>query len=557
MGITNLLPQLKNITTKITLSSSKRRITTLNNEPTTTTNTKRHKPNNYNNQQLLRTAIDISSWIAKACHGHGSELLDERHLSNFGRVELLHEKQLLEANNNNNNDDNNNNDKQNIEDIQNFISKVCNTVLKRISSLQACLSTDILIVFDGDTPPMKRICCEQRKKIKNDAAMTRDEVVKSNPNVLVDDDDDNHNNNMMMQSNLNKISAANKAGAHTNEIYQAVVNSLLKSLREKKIPFMISPYEADGQLAYLSNEGLIDLIISEDSDFIGHGCKAVLYKYRAEQQQQQQQNGNNKQSSFWKVTGDLIRRNDVNAVNTSFDLSSFSDIMLTIFCVATGCDYCNSLKGIGIKTAKNVVEEAFQQKKSKTPKLELVLDLLFKACYDKKSLSVEDKKRYTDNFIGALIMFRHPIVFDPINVTLRFANYDKPDPELMTFKPYATIFNDKSKMEQIVGKLYCTEMALNVVEGHINPKTWSMFCEDVSESQDRIRDLLKRWNKETLTLESEATETKHNNENNKTGKSTLQHGSQSSNGTSSASKFSSQTSNRSSNTSALSPILLA
>ena len=153
-------------------------------------------------------------------------------------------------------------------------------------------------------------------------------------------------------------------------------------------------------------------------------------------------------------------------------------------------------------------------------------------------------------------MFRHPIVFDPINVTLRFANYDKPDPELMTFKPYATIFNDKSKMEQIVGKLYCTEMALNVVEGHINPKTWSMFCEDVSESQDRIRDFLKRWNKETLTLESEATET-NNNENNKTGKSTLQHGSQSSNGTSSASKVSSQTSNRSSNTSALSPILLA
>ena len=393
MGITNLLPQLKNITTKITLSSSKRRITTLNNnEPTTTTtttttntttNTKRHKPNNYNNQQLLRTAIDISSWIAKACHGHGSELLDERHLSNFGRVELLHEKQLLEANtnnnnnnkNNNNNNNNNNNDKQNIEDIQNFISKVCNTVLKRISSLQACLSTDILIVFDGDTPPMKRICCEQRKKIKNDAAMTRDEVVQSNPNVFVgddDDDDDDNNHNMMMmmmQSNLNKISAANKAGAHTNEIYQAVVNSLLKSLREKKIPFMISPYEADGQLAYLSNEGLIDLIISEDSDFIGHGCKAVLYKYRAEQQQQQQPNSNNKQSSFWKVTGDLIRRIDVNAVNTSFDLSSFSDIMLTIFCVATGCDYCNSLKGIGIKTAKNVVEEAFQQKKSKTSKL--------------------------------------------------------------------------------------------------------------------------------------------------------------------------------------------
>jgi hypothetical protein len=36
----------------------------------------------------LRVGIDISTWISAACHGNGAELLDERHLSNFGRSEL-------------------------------------------------------------------------------------------------------------------------------------------------------------------------------------------------------------------------------------------------------------------------------------------------------------------------------------------------------------------------------------------------------------------------------------------------------------------------------------
>lgn len=41
---------------------------------------------------------------------------------------------------------------------------------------------------------------------------------------------------------------------------------------------MVAPYEADAQLAYLELAGLVDGIITEDSDLLVFGCKHVLFK---------------------------------------------------------------------------------------------------------------------------------------------------------------------------------------------------------------------------------------------------------------------------------------
>lgn len=50
-------------------------------------------------------------------------------------------------------------------------------------------------------------------------------------------------------------------------------------LRSENIEFVVAPYEADAQLAYLSGlgteKGGIVAIISEDSDLLAYGCPAV------------------------------------------------------------------------------------------------------------------------------------------------------------------------------------------------------------------------------------------------------------------------------------------
>lgn len=42
--------------------------------------------------------------------------------------------------------------------------------------------------------------------------------------------------------------------------------------------YVVAPYEADAQLAFLELAGLVDGIVTEDSDLLVFGCKHVLFK---------------------------------------------------------------------------------------------------------------------------------------------------------------------------------------------------------------------------------------------------------------------------------------
>ena len=41
------------------------------------------------------------------------------------------------------------------------------------------------------------------------------------------------------------------------------------------MPYIVAPYEADAQLAFLSIQGHADVVITEDSDTIPFGCRKV------------------------------------------------------------------------------------------------------------------------------------------------------------------------------------------------------------------------------------------------------------------------------------------
>jgi len=50
---------------------------------------------------------------------------------------------------------------------------------------------------------------------------------------------------------------------------------VLKALQASGVRYLIAPYEADAQLAYLSLKGLVDVVITEDSDSLTYGCRKV------------------------------------------------------------------------------------------------------------------------------------------------------------------------------------------------------------------------------------------------------------------------------------------
>ncbi len=54
-----------------------------------------------------------------------------------------------------------------------------------------------------------------------------------------------------------------------------MAHNLIKALRQNNIQYIVAPYEADAQLAFLSLGGHVECVITEDSDLLAYGCTRV------------------------------------------------------------------------------------------------------------------------------------------------------------------------------------------------------------------------------------------------------------------------------------------
>lgn len=52
----------------------------------------------------------------------------------------------------------------------------------------------------------------------------------------------------------------------------------VQAARAQGVDCIVAPYEADAQLAYLNKIGMVQAIITEDSDLLAFGCKKVWKK---------------------------------------------------------------------------------------------------------------------------------------------------------------------------------------------------------------------------------------------------------------------------------------
>lgn len=66
--------------------------------------------------------------------------------------------------------------------------------------------------------------------------------------------------------------------AESIDITPLMASKLMNALKTKKIECIVAPYEADAQLAYLSEISYVDIIITEDSDLLAYGAKRVFFK---------------------------------------------------------------------------------------------------------------------------------------------------------------------------------------------------------------------------------------------------------------------------------------
>lgn len=55
-----------------------------------------------------------------------------------------------------------------------------------------------------------------------------------------------------------------------------LVSSMLsQELKLQQVDFVVAPYEADAQMAYLAKQKEVSAVITEDSDLLAYGCPRV------------------------------------------------------------------------------------------------------------------------------------------------------------------------------------------------------------------------------------------------------------------------------------------
>lgn len=116
-----------------------------------------------------------------------------------------------------------------------------------------------------------------------------------------------------------------------------MIDVFMDILKELEVEFLVAPYEADAQMAYMVREGIADMAISEDSDLIAYGCPNVIFKLTPL--------GTCQQFSFADFY-DLKTESKEIGVLQSLDKRNF-----VLACVMAGCEYLPNIERVGLKVA--------------------------------------------------------------------------------------------------------------------------------------------------------------------------------------------------------------
>ncbi|KAG6822631.1 hypothetical protein H0H92_013128 [Tricholoma furcatifolium] len=223
------------------------------------------------------------------------------------------------------------------------------------------------LVFDGGPLPAKR-GTEDGRKQRRDEARARGDALAS----------------------AGKHSQAREQYLKSVDVSPQMAFQLIKALRAESVSYVVAPYEADAQMAYLERTGIVDAILTEDSDLLVFGCKNVLFKLDAVAN-----------------TVVSISRKDFGSIcspASEISLVGWSDVQFRAMAILSGCDYLPSIPGIGLKTACTLL------RKHKTA--ERVV----------KMLQLEGKKavprKYMDAFNLADKCFQHQRVYCPLSEKL-------------------------------------------------------------------------------------------------------------------------------------------
>ena len=171
------------------------------------------------------------------------------------------------------------------------------------------------LVFDGDNLPSKAGTESDRSKRREESRRRGLELYKAG-----------------------KISQAHQELQKAVDVTPFMARQLIEELKRLNVQYVVAPYEADAQLAYLEAKDIINGVLSEDSDLLVFGVKCLLTKLDQH--------------------GDCIEINRTDFASCrEVSLVGWSDAEFRRMAILSGCDYLPSINKMGLKTAYRYVRK--------------------------------------------------------------------------------------------------------------------------------------------------------------------------------------------------------
>ena len=215
-----------------------------------------------------------------------------------------------------------------------------------------------IMIFDGAKLEMKLDVETERDRSRQENKRKAEEFLRSGNSVM-----------------------AHKMFSAAVDITPEMAYKFVQVAKQMGVEFLVAPYEADAQLAYMYKSGRADVVITEDSDLIAYGVKKCFYKMDIAGQ------------------GYEINLDELQLVE-EINLRTFTLDMLLITCILSGCDYLESIKGIGLKKAHRLVYETGMDIKG-----------LFRRIRREGKFLIPQS--YEETFMKALLTFKFQRVYCP------------------------------------------------------------------------------------------------------------------------------------------------
>ncbi|XP_062534976.1 exonuclease 1 [Armigeres subalbatus] len=271
------------------------------------------------------------------------------------------------------------------------------------------LSHDIkpILVFDGRHLPAKAMTEAKRRETRDNSKKRAAELLR-----------------------VGKTEEAKSYLRRCVDITHEMALQLIQECRKRNVDCVVAPYEADAQLAYLNQKNIAQAVITEDSDLMLFGCSKVLFKL--------------------DLTGSgLLIEAEKLYLAMGCKEEKYTFDKFRYMCILSGCDYLESLPGIGLAKARKFVltteDTDIRRALSKIP-----------AYLNMRQLEVSEE--YKLEFLKADATFKHMVVFDPLERKQTRLN----EPEVMGTDP--TLCCN-------AGSFLDDEMAFQMALGNLNPFT--------------------------------------------------------------------------------------